>query len=206
MPRPGGKRRGEGGVRLSGERVLIRAFLAVEADSELHEALGAAQAKLSDADPEGRVRWVRPGTWHITLHFLGLVEEDLLAPLMQLVGGAARKCPGFDLGLTEVRLFPKPQRPRALIVGVTPSPVLSQLAERVIDACERTGFHRERRTFHPHLTLGRVRRDAPPIPLPSLATLPPLPVREVVLLRSHLGPGGARYERLATAPLGPVAN
>jgi len=176
----------------------------VEADSALSEALGALQAELAAADREGQVRWVRAGTWHITLRFLGLLEEEAVAPLMQLVGATVRACPGFEVRLTEVRRFPRPRRPRALVAGVGPSPALSKLAERVIDACERSGFTSERRAFHPHLTLGRVRRDAPQISLPSLEALPALPVGEVVLLRSHLGAGGARYERLAAAPLGPA--
>jgi len=164
--------------------------------------LAALKAKLAAADAEGRVRWVRADSWHLTLRFLGGVEEETVAPLMQLVGTTVSRLQAFDVGFSQVQLFPKPRRPRVVTLGLKASPALADLAERVDDACARVGFAREERPFRPHITLGRIRQGVPALPTTGLGRFSPLAVREVVLLQSHLGPSGARYERLAGCALG----
>jgi len=167
----------------------------------LREELAALKPKLAAADGEGRVRWVRADSWHLTLRFLGAVEAETLAPLMRLVGEAVSGLRAFDVGVGELQLFPKPRRPRVVTLGLRASPALADLAERVDDACCRVGFAREERRFRPHLTLGRVREGVPVLPAPWPSGFSPLAVREVVLLQSHLGAGGARYEPLSAIPL-----
>ncbi|HEX5707510.1 MAG TPA: RNA 2',3'-cyclic phosphodiesterase, partial [Pyrinomonadaceae bacterium] len=104
-------------------------------------------------------------------------------------------------------LFPPRGAPRVLWLGVKDdSGGLARLHQRLEDECEATGFPRETRAFNPHLTIARLRNPEGVRPLASLHTTTeftsrPFDVREFVLMRSQLGPGGSRYTALSHHPL-----
>jgi 2'-5' RNA ligase len=153
------------------------------------------------------VRWVAPEGIHLTLRFLGEVDEarldELGAALEQAVAGreAPRLAPG-SLGA-----FPSLRRPRVIWIGLEEDGRrLEPLHVAVEGAARLLGWPAETRAFRPHLTLGRVRdprRGVPPELVQALAaervaTWPSSPQRCVALMRSHLSPHGARYEELRT--------
>lgn len=160
---------------------------------------------------EGGVRasWARPDTMHLTLKFLGDVEEGSLESVVEAVRAAAGGVHGFTMTTGPLGAFPSPRRPRVLWLGVEPVDELFELQEAVERELVRVGFTRERRRFHPHITLGRVRdsgaRDlqaelqALRVPSESVA------VREVLVFKSTLMAGGARHEKLASVPLGELS-
>jgi 2'-5' RNA ligase len=128
----------------------------------------------------------------------------------------------FDLRTAALGVFPNFRHPRVLWLGLHgPAHRLEQLVAQVDAAVADLGFGVRDEVYHPHITLGRVRnqssetvklRDLPAAvkarfvnPETGAAVAPPpvpVPVREVQLLRSHLGRGGARYEVVASFPLG----
>ena len=188
-----------------------RLFVAIEPPQTWVDALAAAQRTLAAAfeTPEApRLRWVHPEGIHLTLKFLGNLPSERLDDLRGVLGEAVAKSPALTLSLGEPGLFSAPWQ-HALWVGVRGDlPGLEALARTVDIACSRLGVPRERRGFTPHLTLARVPegaglstedlREA----MGRLDTLkaPPLTVSHVSLMRSHLGAGGARYERIAAFP------
>jgi 2'-5' RNA ligase len=155
--------------------------------------------------PGGRLpgRVVAPGNWHFTLRFLGdtQVEEydALRVGLEKLDLGSP-----FDLTFTGLGAFPKPNRARVMWIGTgRGARELGDIAALVEDAVVVAGFEPERRQFRSHLTVSRLR---PEQDVQSFVDVVPaadvrMPVREIAVIRSHLGPEGARYEVLDRLPL-----
>jgi 2'-5' RNA ligase len=132
---------------------------------------------------------------------------------MKALTSATSPAPDCRLKMGRLGSFSDRRGPRvvwAAVDGVTPADrdALYRLQERIETWLESAGFARERR-FSPHLTLARVPDQVTPdqrkLIAESTATSPepdltPLTVTHVSLMRSHLGPGGSRYERIASFP------
>jgi RNA 2',3'-cyclic 3'-phosphodiesterase len=197
-----------------------RLFLAVSLDQDVQRLITEEISALSE---EGwPVRWVQPETSHLTLHFLGETERER-ADLVRLAlpDVVAAHAP-FALRTAALGVFPNFRRPRVLWLGLHgPVHRLQTLQKDIGGALQGLGFAAGDEPYHPHITLGRVRnddgervrlRDLPDavkvrfIDRDSGAAVSPpalpVPVRDVVLMRSHLGKAGARHEPIATFPLG----
>ncbi len=152
------------------------------------------------------VAWVAPANLHLTLKFLGQVDEARVPAVAAALATAAAGHRGFDVLVRGLGAFPSPARPRVLWAGLAEDAGrLRALAESVDDACGGLGFPRETRAFAGHVTLGRVRE---PRRRPTLADalarggeFGRVRVARVTLMRSELSPRGARYSELATGPL-----
>ena len=180
----------------------MRAFIAIQPPMSVRSALYDAAAPLrSLALP---VRWVQPEALHLTLAFLGRVEAAQVDPILEAMGDAVAARAPLDLTLRGLGAFPRRGDARVVWVGVEVPPSLGALRDDLTTRLELLGFPREAKEFAPHLTLGRSRRAAQRVVLPASpfdfgATFV---VEELVLMRSHTDPGGARYERIAGVPIG----
>lgn len=137
----------------------------------------------------GAVRWTRRANLHVTLRFLGEADEDeALAAL-----DAVRHDRVIAALGPEVTMLGR---------GVVIAPVegLDTLAAAVVERTARIGELPDPRGFRGHLTLGRVRGEAP-IPLIGHAVASEFAVEEATLFRSHLRPDGAVHERVGTVEL-----
>jgi 2'-5' RNA ligase len=160
----------------------------------------------------GALRWVRPEGIHLTLKFLGDVGRHLLPELDAAVSDACRGQPPFDLTLGGLGSFGGRRGVRVIWAAVEGDIAALQLLQRRVDEqVSSMGFAREIRPYSPHLTLARVPESAPEgtgaqissaIRSAKLPATPAFTVSAVSLVRSQLGPGGARYTRLAEARLG----
>ena len=198
-----------------------RLFLAVPLPAPVTEKVTTLTQSLAQ---EGwPVRWTTSGNAHITLHFLGETEPERARLLQMAIGPVVAEQPGFDLRTADLGVFPTMKRPRIIWLGVYgPTHRLETLRDAIGTLLDEFEFELQEREFHPHITLGRVRntRDISVRNLPtqirtrieaaaasgevtSKAPLP-IPVREVLLVRSHLSQEGPRYETLASYPLGPA--
>jgi len=150
------------------------------------------------------VKWVRPENIHLSLKFLGDVDEsresELRTALGRAAGGRAEPRP-LALQITGFGVFPDYRRPHVLWAGVTPEPALELLQHGVEQAFEPLGFPTEARAFRPHVTLGRTSRDARPRDFSGLEqTLARISfdrtvtVSEVDLMQSTLTPNGSVYQ------------
>ena len=150
-----------------------------------------------------------PGNLHLTLRFLGAVPETRIDSVAGALTDAGREAGPFEARIHGVGAFPSAGRPRVVWAGVTDgASQMIELAQRVDVALAALGFPRDDRPFSPHVTLGRVRRprrnptltDA----LESATTreFGRVPVPSASLMRSELGPRGARYTELAKMRLG----
>ena len=196
-----------------------RLFVAVPLPEATCAAIGAVvetvRQRLATADAEsaarggpagGRVRWVRMDGLHVTLRFLGGTAEDHLATLSGAVDAAAAMSSPFEITVAGAGAFPSPARPRALWLGIVAGDdALANLARRLDDALIALGWDHEARPFQAHLTLARTDGvRAGPLAAAALgAAAEGLDARfradRIVLFRSHLGGGPARYERVHEA-------
>lgn len=188
---------------------MLRLFIAIELPPEIQTALRMAQASL--AGHKLAVRWVDPTGTHLTLKFLGATQPDQVAPITAALEQATRRHRPFGLATAMLGCFPNPRAARVLWLGLSGAlPELAALRDDVERSIAPLGFPTEQRPFSPHLTLGRTskdasRHDAARIGPALAATSAPAPVRWQVqhlsLMRSELGPAGARYTCLARANL-----
>jgi 2'-5' RNA ligase len=181
-----------------------RLFAALDPPAEVGEELlrwarGALRA--SGRSSPTRPRLLAPASLHITLMFLGERPFEEIEALAEALGAAAERGSACELW-TGAPVWLPPRRPRALAVEVHEQQGdLAALQRDLAGAlCEVAGLQPPRR-FRAHLTVARARSGARAEDL--LAPTPALrfPAEEVVLYRSCLEPRGARYERLAAAPL-----
>lgn len=188
---------------------LIRTFIACDLPVKLIEALRGYQLRLRDALEGMRagVRWTSPASFHLTLRFLGEIDEPLVAAVTDALRKAVTGHEPFAYTLQGVGCFPSAQRARVLWAGAAEEGAgdrLGRLAASVEEAVQQIGLEPEGREFHPHVTLGRLKT---PLNLASvLSRVPPfspgtVQVKEVVLYRSRLTPGGAIYDALQRVPL-----
>lgn len=188
------------------ETKRIRAFIAVDPETGLVEKITQVQAEL--AKTRADVRWVRPDGMHVTLKFLGTVDEGMLAPLERQVFQVGSRFTPWDVEFRGLGAFPSLRRARVLWVGVRDDGKLAALAGELARALTTLGFPVEERPFQPHLTLGRVRSLHRCEALEEAAMqyvdepFGHSRVSEIVLYRSDLQPGGAVYTRLWTTLLG----
>ena len=201
-----------------------RLFLAVPLASDVQHLVADEIATLgSEGWP---VRWVQPETSHLTLHFLGETERERAELVRLALPGVVAAHAPFDLRTAALGVFPHFRRPRVLWLGLHgPVHRIESLQQHVGHALRDLGFAVENESYHPHITLGRVRNDdGERVRLRDLpdavkgrfidqstgaAVSPssvPVPVREVILMRSHLGKDGARHEPIASFPLGGSGN
>ncbi len=149
--------------------------------------------------------------WHITLAFLGEVEDSILETLGPALERTAAEFEPFPLRLEGLGAFPNPGRPRVLWVGATGPGVetLKALHGAVARAAKECGCPPEDDRFSPHVTLARFKPGRGPSPdlRPLVArhkewSAGSLEVARIVLFASRLGPQGPSYSPLAVAPLG----
>jgi 2'-5' RNA ligase len=193
----------------------VRAFVAIGLGEELKSEVATVQRKLQDAAAKRQVRWlvrwVAPQNIHLTLKFLGEVEAARIPDLTTALQGSADNIESFTLTVRDLGCFPSTKRPNVVWAGLDGQlPSLAEFARRIEDAFSALGFPREARLFSPHLTLGRIKREARPPERAAIgATVEQLgsldlgiiAARAVLLIRSDLNPEGPIYTTLATVQL-----
>lgn len=131
---------------------MIRLFVAVALPGEVRRSLTMLQGGVPGA------AWTPEENLHLTLRFIGQVEEPTFADVAEALGEV--EAPAFDLRLAGVGQFGDRRRVHALWAGVRPSEPLALLRGRVETALSRAGVPRDERKFMPHVTLGRL-KEAP---------------------------------------------
>lgn len=195
---------------------MIRAFLAVELSQALRVELAIVQQELKRRiEPElkrgPRISWVQPTLIHLTIKFLGEMDEQVIDPLRVAIEEAIERQIIMNVPLERLGVFPHPQSPRVLWVGPSDKWERGAEARRMAEihgaieqACEGLRFLRETRPFSPHLTLARIKMGERhvgaalakgraldlPVIVGSLA------VESVVLMQSELKPTGPVYTKL----------
>ena len=177
---------------------MIRLFVGLAIAPAIAERLALLESGIPGA------RWVEPRNLHVTLRFIGEVDEGMGEEIHEALSVIV--APGFDLSLEGFGIFGR-NSPRALWAGVVRHPAMDHLQEKIEHAIVRCGHIPETRRFHPHVSLAHLNK-------PQVARLQdfmagnspfhtdPIPVPHFTLFRSYLSHNGAEYEAVAEYPLG----
>ncbi|HEV7859704.1 MAG TPA: RNA 2',3'-cyclic phosphodiesterase [Pyrinomonadaceae bacterium] len=186
----------------------MRIFCAVELPAEVRARAAAHIESLRGAMPDVRASWDRAEKLHITVKFMGEIEAARVPSLSQAASRAVACVEPFALAIEGAGAFPAKGPPRVLWLGVTDSSGgLASLQTSLEDASSEEGFPREKRPFHPHLTIARPRQPPGARRLAALHqergfASPPFRVTELLIIRSELGSGGSRYAEISRHGLG----
>jgi 2'-5' RNA ligase len=185
----------------------IRTFVGVDLGKAIRDRTIALQNALAQTGTE--VKWVEPDNLHVTLLFLGEVDDREVPKVCRIVGERSLEQPAFLMSVETVGCFPNPRRPRVLWVGVGEgTQPLCALHDALEEPLQELGYRREERRYTPHITLGRVKSDRPTEKLSAALAKHAgwkggeVTVQELRVMSSELTPQGPVYTVLSRAPLG----
>ena len=197
-------------------RAMIRAFLAVNLSEPLRTNLTKLHSEMKqrlgrELSKNIRVSWVQPSSLHLTVKFLGDIDEQLVAPMQKAMENVLSSHRVVEIPLDRLGVFPRLQQPRVLWVGPLELWEKSHEAARVDslhravdDCCSSLNLAPDTRPLSPHLTLARIKegeRDFGQILARSGLLDKPLSVGSMTvdaidLMKSELKPTGSVYTRL----------
>jgi 2'-5' RNA ligase len=186
----------------------IRTFIAIETGKAVRDRIIALQETL--ARTGAQVNWVERDNIHLTLLFLGEVDDRTLPELCRAVSENTCKHSPFAMSIETVGCFPNPRRPRVVWVGVGAGvQEVCSLHDDLEESLLELGcYRREERKYTPHLTLGRIKSDRPAESLAmaiashSTWKAGTTTVTEVLVMSSQLTPDGPVYTIMSRAKLG----
>jgi 2'-5' RNA ligase len=183
---------------------LIRAFIAINLDPQVVEEIAKVQAVLKNVG--GDVRWARPEGFHLTLKFLGDIQNNQVSAILAALQNVLKGQNPLSVVAQSLGAFPHIKRPRVLWVGLQ-GEGLKELNNKIEQELIFLDFPPEDRDFSPHITLGRVRslkgweKVLPVMQEKQAERFGESRVDEVVLYRSELKPDGAVYTALGKVSL-----
>lgn len=184
----------------------IRSFICIELPDDVKTEIGRFQGQFK-GEPVS-VSWTKPENIHLTLKFLGDVEEARLTDVDRVLTDVAGRFSPFELVARGCGVFPNERAPRVLWIGVgEEGGHLPRLAGAIEEAMAGLGFAREDRPFQAHLTIGRIRAATGARELARKFLALDFSTRQfradrITLMRSDLRPSGAIYTPLRIIPLG----
>lgn len=176
-----------------------RVFVGIELPAQIKKRLGERVQKWLELP----VKWGREDNYHITLSFLGYVEDTELPEICQNLNRAVKDLSAFDINFNKITLGPDAKNPKMVWLTGEASEELKNLAENIEK--ELGIFVREKKEFHPHVTLGRIRKEK----WKSLAEVPiidekfsaSVPVTNIFLFESRVEKGKRQFDVLEVCPL-----
>ena len=176
---------------------MPRLFTGIEIPAGVAEALDRLRGGLPGA------RWIEAENYHITLRFIGDVDDVVAREAADALGRIRR--PGFDLHIEGLAAFGG-NKPRAVIASVAAQPALLELQAEQERLMRRIGLQPEPRKFTPHVTLARLRHGssldvADYLSARGYFRTAPFPVADFVLFSSRASTGGGPYIAEARYPL-----
>ena len=184
-----------------------RVFCAVALPRDLHERLITHINCIRNAVPDARASWSRADNIHLTLKFLGDISLLQVEKLAEAASRSVEDFAPFKIVLEHTGVFPPHGSPRVLWIGVNDlEGKLGELHARLEDAAARSGFQKEPRPFHPHLTLARLRKPQHARALAAAHKAmefdpAEIGVSELLVIRSELSSSGSHYTIISQHPL-----
>lgn len=164
-----------------GKRLFVGIRLAIATTNALAGAAETLARRARDAGVD--LRWIAPVSYHLTLKFLGWTRAEAIAAVEDALVAAATGTPRFTIKVARLGAFPSLDKASVVWAGVEEGTgALADLAKRIDERCSALGFAAEKRAFHPHVTLARVRETRA--------------VREVVLPLSEQMFGDTRVDAM----------
>ncbi len=185
----------------------LRIFAAINVSVPSVRKIAELQRKLRNQQPEAlKIGWVPPANLHVTLKFFGNLVPEQVEGVAAAARRAAQGVAPFEVVARGLGVFPKPETPRVLWVGLGEDKErLGGLRDRLEKSSEELGFEPDSRPFSGHLTLGRIHQGTEDIDtwLQEYADVDCLPstIDEIVIYESRLHRTGAEYVSHYRVPL-----
>ncbi|HEV3120035.1 MAG TPA: RNA 2',3'-cyclic phosphodiesterase [Gemmataceae bacterium] len=185
----------------------LRTFIGVDIGKTIRDRAIALQEKL--AQSANGVKWVEPEHLHVTMLFLGEVDDREVAAVCRAVADETAGHVTFEMTVEKLGCFPNPRRPRVLWIGVGQgAEELRALHDGLEGPLMKLGcYRREERQYTPHITLGRVKIDRPPDSLGAALVQNAnwqggnVVVQQLLVMSSELTSQGPNYTVLSRAKL-----
>jgi 2'-5' RNA ligase len=186
----------------------LRTFIGLDLGKPIRDRLVVLQEKLAAGASE--VKWVEPDNLHVTLLFLGEVDQRAVIDVCRAAEQAAAAIAAFPLTVAGVGCFPNARRPRILWAGVSAGAAETIALHDALEAplLELGCYRREERKFTPHVTLGRIRGERSVQGLDNVIAKQQAwqggetTIAEVQVMSSELTRDGPKYTVLSRALLG----
>jgi len=184
----------------------MRCFIAIDISNEVRAEIDKAIQQVRGASKG--IKWVVPQNIHLTLKFLGEVNDLGITLVDDGLSAVGARYSSFNICIRGTGTFPSLKHPNVLWVGIDTSDDLKHLSNDIDEAMVQQGFKKEDRRFSPHLTVGRVKNgkgtDSTVKEFLKFQEIffGSIEVEEFMLMKSILRPSGAEYSRLATFKLG----
>ncbi|MCX5710748.1 MAG: RNA 2',3'-cyclic phosphodiesterase [Candidatus Omnitrophica bacterium] len=134
----------------------MRAFIAIELPQETKDALARLQGQLEKTGAD--VKWVEPQNIHLTLKFLGEINDEQLKMINLIIDEVAKENPPYKININELGAFPKIENLRVIWVGIdTGDKETKKIAQALEEKIQKLGIPKEDRAFSSHITIGRTR-------------------------------------------------
>ena len=186
---------------------MMRLFIAIDVDAAVLERAAAMQKTLRQATNlrSGEVKWVHPDQMHLTLKFLGPVEDDDVSRVCATVQETANRYDAFELTCQGVGVFGHPAR--VVWAGIDGGPTLKHMQHELDDRFTKAGWAAENRAFTAHLTLCRVKSATAGFAL--AAAVEPFKqevfgsvwIDSAAVYESRLSAAGPEYSVISRSPL-----
>jgi 2'-5' RNA ligase len=185
---------------------MSRLFLAIPLPWEVKQTLWNIQDKVKEQMKHSRINWVESEQFHITLHFLGEVSEEVEDELVRRLKSKEWVVP-FELKLAELTAFPDKKHPYVLCVKTNMHSGAFGLYKRTGDVIASLGLPIDEHTWEPHITFGRIKVQSEVLK-PELVVVPPLKfeINKFVLMSSVTYQEGSRYDVVEEFELGSFRN
>ncbi|MCX7927982.1 MAG: RNA 2',3'-cyclic phosphodiesterase [Candidatus Omnitrophica bacterium] len=188
----------------------MRSFIALTLPEPIKEKIANLQQALSESKAD--VKWVEKSNIHLTLKFLGEIDQETLEKVKSCLKEIVNDFRKFNLGLDKLKGFPSLEKARVIWIGTQEgSHQVTDLATQIEETLQNLGIAKEQRPFRCHITLGRIRS---PKNLNKLAerikilnqkplfVFEPFQVDKITLFESILLPSGPVYRTIAEYNLG----
>lgn len=182
----------------------IRCFLAIDLPLDLRKKVTELQRKIQESKPD--VKWVEEENLHLSIRFLGEIEEEVVERVKEIAERCAKTFKPFKVSLRSIGVFPSLAYLRVIWVGAEDQEI-KRIHDSIDEELQKIGFAKDKK-FVPHLTIGRVRsaRNKGEL-LAKLkdnwsAEIGEFEVKEIKLKQSKLTPKGPIYSDIAEFKLG----
>lgn len=189
---------------------LTRTFIALELPTKTHQEISTQTAWLRQDFGTDLVRWVPPSNIHLTLKFLGDISSAKIEQVCQVLSDITGRHEKHKVTISGLGTFPNYRRPRVIWIGIQAPETLKALHQELEAATAKLGFPPEKRSFKPHLTIGRVKNHISNKNIESLQQalsstkigfIDTVEFNALHLFKSDLKPSGAVYTKLYSAAL-----
>jgi 2'-5' RNA ligase len=191
----------------------LRTFIAVDFSPEIIRKIKEIIDYFKTQTPERALKWVAPENLHLTIKFLGEVPEEKIEQIKSLINETLDDVKVFEIGVEELGMYPNPQKPRVVWLGITGADPLKEIHKMLESQLQKADIQPDKRSFSPHLTIARIRRNADIQSVKEIGetlskfkvgSLGSCNIDHIVVYKSELTPQGPIYTPLLSSPLNKV--